>query len=135
MIRHINFWVKNFIKLNKWHPFDGRFKYNQIKQEACGPLLAYLSEIATVDTCMQMLCNFFFPILLLQQMKKSSFEQFLALNKYVFLCPCHFQWWWWWCVCVCVCVGGGGGGRGAYSISPLSILMSCPYLWKKVSIQ
>ena len=53
-----------------------------IKQEAHGPRFAHLSDIATAD--MQMLCNVF-PILSSQlilssqQMKISSFEQFLVL--------------------------------------------------------
>ena len=42
------------------------------------PQLAHQSEIATAD--MQMLCNIF-PILSLQLMKGSSFEQFLVLKK------------------------------------------------------
>ena len=49
-----------------------------IKQEAHGPRFAHLSDIATAD--MQMLCNTF-PILSLQLMKISSFEQFLVLKK------------------------------------------------------
>ena len=40
--------------------------------------IAHLSEIATAN--MQMLCNIF-PILSLQPMKGSSFEQFLVLKK------------------------------------------------------
>ena len=48
------------------------------KQEAHGPRFAHLSDIATAD--MQMLCNIF-PILSLQLMKISSFEQFLVLKK------------------------------------------------------
>ena len=48
------------------------------KQEAHRPQLAHLSETATAD--MQMLCNIF-PILSLQLMKGSSFEQFLVLKK------------------------------------------------------
>ena len=50
----------------------------QVKQEAHGPGFAHLSDIATAD--MQMLCNIF-PILSLQLMKISSFEQFLVLKK------------------------------------------------------
>ena len=50
----------------------------KIKQEAHGPRFAHLSDIATAD--MQMLCNIF-PILSLQLMKISSFEQFLVLKK------------------------------------------------------
>ena len=41
------------------------------------PRLAHLSDIATAD--MQMLCNIF-PVLSLQIMKRSSFEQFLVLK-------------------------------------------------------
>ena len=48
------------------------------QQEAHGPWLAHMSEIATAD--MQMLCNIF-PILSLQLMKGSSFEQVLVLEK------------------------------------------------------
>ena len=48
------------------------------KQEAHGPRFAHLSDIATAD--MQMLCNIY-PILSLQLMKISSFEQFLVLKK------------------------------------------------------
>ena len=48
------------------------------KQEAHWPWLAHLSEIATED--MEMLSNIF-PILSLQLMKGSSFEQFLVLKK------------------------------------------------------
>ena len=47
-------------------------------QEAHGPRVAHLSDIATAD--MQMLCNIF-PILSLQLMKRSSFKQFLILEK------------------------------------------------------
>ena len=43
------------------------------KQEAHGPRLAHLSDIATAD--MQMLCNIV-PVLSSQLMKRSSFEQF-----------------------------------------------------------
>ena len=49
-----------------------------IKQEAHGPRLAHLSEIAIADV--RMLCNIF-PILSLQLMRGSSFEQFLILQK------------------------------------------------------
>ena len=50
----------------------------QKKQEVHGLRFAHLSDIATAD--MQMLCNIF-PILSLQLMKISSFEQFLVLKK------------------------------------------------------
>ena len=53
-------------------------KYNKHKQEAHGPWVAHLSDIATAD--MQMLCNIF-PILSSQLMKRSSFKQFLILKK------------------------------------------------------
>ena len=48
------------------------------KQEAHGPRVAHLSDIATAD--MQMLCNIF-PILSSQLMKRSSFKQFFILKK------------------------------------------------------
>ena len=48
------------------------------QQEAQGPRLAHLSEIATAD--LQILCNIF-PILSLQLIKGSSFEQVLVLKK------------------------------------------------------
>ena len=48
------------------------------KQEAHGPRLAHMSDIATAD--MQMLCNNF-PILSFKLMKRSSFEQFLILKN------------------------------------------------------
>ena len=47
-------------------------------QEARGPRVAHLSDIATADK--QMLCNIF-PILSSQLMKRSSFKQFLILKK------------------------------------------------------
>ena len=48
------------------------------EQEAHGPQVAHLSDIATAD--MQMLCNIF-PILSSQLMKRSSFKQFFILKK------------------------------------------------------
>ena len=51
-------------------------------QEAHGPWLVHLSEIATAD--MHLLCNIFFPILSLQLMKGSLFKQFLVLKKNVY---------------------------------------------------
>ena len=59
----------NFIFLNK---------FQIIKQEAHGPRVAHLSDIATADT--QMLCNIF-PILSSQLIKRSSFKQFFILKK------------------------------------------------------
>ena len=53
-------------------------KYNKHKQEAHGPWVAHLSDIATAGT--QMLCNIF-PILSSQLLKRSSFKQFLILKK------------------------------------------------------
>ena len=47
------------------------------KQEAHGPQVAHLSDIATAD--MQMLCNIF-PVLSSQLMKRST-KQFLILKK------------------------------------------------------
>ena len=49
-----------------------------MKQEAHGPGVAHLSDIATAD--MQMLCNIF-PVLSSQLMKRSTFKQFLILKK------------------------------------------------------
>ena len=57
---------------------ENRPPFQEFKQEANGPQLAHLSEIATAD--MQMLCNIF-PILSLQLMKGSSFEQVSVLKK------------------------------------------------------
>ena len=55
-----------------------------LKQEAHGPWVAHLSDIATAD--MQMLCNIF-PILSSQLMKRSSFKQFLILKKNIYGMP------------------------------------------------
>ena len=55
-----------------------------IKQEAHGPRVAHLSDIATAD--MQMLCNIF-PILSSQLMKRSSFKQFFILKKKIYGMP------------------------------------------------
>ena len=54
------------------------------KQEAHGPRVAHLSDIATAD--MQMLCNIF-PILSSQLMKRSSFKQFFILKKKIYGMP------------------------------------------------
>ena len=54
------------------------------KQEAHGPWVAHLSDIATAD--MQMLCNIF-PILSSQLLKRSSFKQFLILKKNIYGMP------------------------------------------------
>ena len=54
------------------------------KQEAHGPRVAHLSDIATAD--MQMLCNIF-PILSSQLMKRSSFKQFFILKKKIYGIP------------------------------------------------
>ena len=54
---------------------------NKTKQEAHGPRVAHLSDIATAD--MQMLCNIF-PILSSQLMKRSSFKQFFILKKKIY---------------------------------------------------
>ena len=56
-------------------------KNNNNKQEAHGPRVAHLSDIATAD--MQVLCNIFL-ILSLQLMKRSSFKQFLILKKNIY---------------------------------------------------
>ena len=54
------------------------------KQDAYGPRVAHLSDIATAD--MQMLCNIF-QILSSQLMKRSSFKQFLILKKNIYGMP------------------------------------------------
>ena len=59
------------------------------KQEAHGPWVAHLSDIATAD--MQMLCNIF-PILSSQLMKRSSFKQFLILLKNIYGMPVNGAW-------------------------------------------
>ena len=59
-----------------------------IKQEAHGPRVAHLSDIATADT--QMLCNIF-PILSSQLMKRSSFKQFFTLKK-IYGMPVNWAW-------------------------------------------
>ena len=56
--------------------------HNGFQQEAHGPPLAHLSEIATADMQNQTLCNIFL-IQSLQPMKGSSFEQFLVFKKNV----------------------------------------------------
>ena len=53
-------------------------------QEARGPRVAHLSDIATAD--MQMLCNIF-PILSSQLMKRPSFKQFLILKENIYGMP------------------------------------------------
>ena len=60
------------------HEISNPASWEKKEQEAHGPWLAHLSEIATAD--MQMLCNIFL-ILSLQIMKGSLFEQFLVLKK------------------------------------------------------
>ena len=57
-------------------------------QEAHGPRVAHLSDIATAD--MQMLCNIF-PILSSQLMKRSSFKQFFILKK-IYGMPVNWAW-------------------------------------------
>ena len=61
----------------------------QYKQEAHGPRVAHLSDIATAD--MQMLCNIF-PILSSQLMKRSSFKQFFILKKKIYGMPVNWGW-------------------------------------------
>ena len=67
---------------------EGRSLSNHVdsylKQEAHGPWVAHLSDIATAD--MQMLCNIF-PILSSQLMKRSSFKQFFILKKKIYGMP------------------------------------------------
>ena len=59
------------------------------RQEAHGPRVAHLSDIATAD--MQMLCNIF-PILSSQLLKRSSFKQFLILKKNIYGMPVNRAW-------------------------------------------
>ena len=59
------------------------------KQEAHGPRVAHLSDIATAD--MQTLCNIF-PILSSQLMKRSSFKQFFILKKKIYGMPVNWGW-------------------------------------------
>ena len=58
--------------------FRKKIREKTNKQEAHGPLVTHLSDIATAD--MQMLCNNF-QILSSQLMKRSSFKQFLILKN------------------------------------------------------
>ena len=77
-----------------------------IKQEANGPWLAHLSEIATAD--MQMFCNIL-PILLLQLMRGSSFCAVLGFEEEncIFFMPPPFS-------------------MGGHIVSPLSVRPSIP---------
>ena len=59
------------------------------ENEAHGPRVAHLSDIATAD--MQMLSNIF-PILSSQLMKRSSFKQFLILKKNIYGMPVNGAW-------------------------------------------
>ena len=61
-------------------PFGTHYLFQE-EQEAHGPRVAHLSDIATAD--MQMLCNIF-PILSSQLMKRSSFKQFSILKKNIY---------------------------------------------------
>ena len=65
-----NFFVK-FLCLMKTILCHTHKKTTTKKQEAHGPRVAHLSDIATAD--MQMLCNIF-PVLSSQLMKRSSFK-------------------------------------------------------------
>ena len=62
-------------------PLPQRGLFQKDKQEAHGSWVAHLSDIVTAD--MQMLCNNF-PVLSSQQMKRSSFKQFLILKKNIY---------------------------------------------------
>ena len=64
-----------------WKLLNQFQRRRHLKQEAHGPQVAHLSDIATAD--MQMLCNIF-PILSSQLMKRSSFKQFLILKKNIY---------------------------------------------------
>ena len=71
---------KNYSRGNRWEQRE--------KQEAHGPRVAHLSDIATED--MQMLCNIF-PILSSQLMKRSSFKQFFILKKKIYGMPVNWS--------------------------------------------
>ena len=73
-------------KKNNVYPCKPQFHYIQ---EAHGPRVAHLSDIATAD--MQMLCNIF-PILSSQLMKRSSFKQFFILKKKIYGMPVNWAW-------------------------------------------
>ena len=60
-----------------------------MKQEAHGPRVAHLSDIATAD--MQILCNIF-PILSSQLTERSSFKQFFILKKKIYGMPVNWAW-------------------------------------------
>ena len=64
------------------HPHAGILQKMKLKQEAHGPRVAHLSDIATAD----------FPILLSQLMKRSSFKQFLILKKNIHGMPVNWAW-------------------------------------------
>ena len=64
--------------INYVDKFHIAYLHSKYEQEDHGPRLAHLSEIVSTD--MQMLYNIF-PILSLQLMKGSYFEQFLVLKK------------------------------------------------------
>ena len=70
-------------------PENRLFFSGKIKQEAHGPRVAHLSDIAAAD--MQMLCNIF-PILSSQLMKGSSFKQFFILKKKIYGMPVNWAW-------------------------------------------
>ena len=74
------------IPLHRPHQWDC---FGNLKQEAHGPRVAHLSDIATAD--MQMLCNIF-PILSSQLMKRSSFKQFFILKKKIYGMPVNSAW-------------------------------------------
>ena len=70
----------------KW---SNLYQIRTIEQEAHGPRVAHLSDIAIAD--MQMLCNIF-PILSSQLMKRSSFKQFFILKKKIYGMPVNWAW-------------------------------------------
>ena len=65
-------------------PKQGNHNAKRTEQEAYGPRVAHLNDIATAD--MQTLCNIF-PILSSQVLKRSSFKQFLVLQKNIYGMP------------------------------------------------
>ena len=90
-IRYVVVRIKSALNRQFWWApticFHGEIRKQ--KQEAHGPRVAHLSDIATAD--MQMLCNIF-PILSSQLMKRSSFKQFFILKKKIYSMPVNWAW-------------------------------------------
>ena len=80
-------WIYTVCKSRAYPDTAGQELIN--KQEAHGPQVAHLSDIATAN--MQMLCNIF-PILSSQLMKRSSFKQFLLLKNIIYGMTVYGAW-------------------------------------------